>query len=379
VDERLADGMLWPDPLLQLSPAYQPAETVEELAASGVVHPVSVRLFRARGRSLRLHQHQRTAIDLAAAGEHYVVTTGTGSGKSLTYLIPVVDHVLRHAPERGGVRAIIVYPMNALINSQEDALETFAAHLGGRDACPVRFARYTGQERESEKAALRENPPHILLTNYVMLELMLTRPEERVFFTNAGSLQFLVLDELHTYRGRQGADVGLLVRRLRERSGNGALQCIGTSATMATGATRRERNEAVAAVSSTIFRVPITAEQVIDETLRWSLARPTPPTTAELWAALTGPLPNDWDSFSRSPLAAWAEDRFGLREDGASRANAAPPRHLRPSAHTALPARQPAQKPRADARLRLQAPPVFFSRRRCLRDHRPVGNAHAHP
>ena len=315
VDQQLADGMLWPDPLLQLSPAYQPAETVEELAERGVLHPACAGLFQSSGRSLRLHQHQRTAIDLAARGEHYVVTTGTGSGKSLTYLVPVIDHVLRHAPEQGGVRAIIVYPMNALINSQEQALERFAENLGGRESCPVRFARYTGQESEAQKAALREHPPHILLTNYVMLELMLTRPEERVFFERAGSLQFLVLDELHTYRGRQGADVAWLVRRLRERSGNPAIQCIGTSATMATGSTRYERNAAVAAVASTIFGAPVTPEQVIDETLRWSLARSTPPTTAELQAALAGPLPTDWESFARNPLAAWVEDRFGLRED----------------------------------------------------------------
>lgn len=319
VDTQLADGMLWPDPLLQLSPAYAPAERVDDLASQGVLHPISARLFQARGLSLRLHQHQQTAIDLAARGVPYVVTTGTGSGKSLTYLIPIVDAILRGRPEDGGVRAIIVYPMNALINSQEDALREFAANLGGADACPVRFARYTGQESDADKQALRERPPHILLTNYVMLELMLTRPEERVFFAHTGRLQFLVLDELHTYRGRQGADVALLVRRLRERSGNPALQCIGTSATMASGGTREERNSAVAAVASTIFGVPLGPEQVVDETLRWSLDRPAPPTVAELQAALAGPLPTTWQSFACNPLAAWAEDRFGLREEADGR------------------------------------------------------------
>lgn len=315
VDERLADGMLWPDPLLQLSPAYESAETVADLVAQGVLHNLCRQLFQVGGRSLRLHQHQRTAIDFAAQSLNYVVTTGTGSGKSLTYLLPVFDHVLRHHPEAGGVRAIIVYPMNALINSQEQALERFADNVGGRDACPVRFARYTGQESDAEKRELREHPPHIVLTNYVMLELMLTRPEERAFFTQTGHLQFIVLDELHTYRGRQGADVALLIRRLRERSGNPQLQCIGTSATMATGATRYERTSAVAEVASTLFGAPVTAAQVIDESLRWSLARQAPPTRAELRASLTNPLPQDWDQFAHSPLAAWVENRFGLRED----------------------------------------------------------------
>ena len=165
VDTQLAEGMLWPDPLIQLSPAYQPAETVAALVDQGVLHSTCGQLFQLGGRPLQLHQHQRSALDLAAQGLSYVVTTGTGSGKSLAYLIPIVDHVLRHAPEAGGVRAIIVYPMNALINSQEQALTRFADNLGGPDACPVRFARYTGQETEAEKRDLREQPPHILLTN----------------------------------------------------------------------------------------------------------------------------------------------------------------------------------------------------------------------
>jgi superfamily II DNA/RNA helicase len=315
VDEQLSAGMLWPDALLQLSPAYQAAETVADLAVQGGLHPLSARLFQSREQPLRLYQHQREAIDLAAQGANYVVTTGTGSGKSLTYLIPIIDHVLRHAPEQGGVRAIIVYPMNALINSQANALTAFTNNLGGPDACPVRFARYTGQESDAEKRAIREHPPHLLLTNYVMLELMLTRPEEQVFFSNTGSLQFLVLDELHTYRGRQGADIALLVRRLRERSGNAALQCIGTSATMATGTTRHERHSAVAAVASTIFGAPVTPAQIVDETLRWSFAGPDQPTIPELQAALTQPLPHNWASFAQHPLAAWVEHRFGLRVD----------------------------------------------------------------
>jgi ATP-dependent helicase YprA (DUF1998 family) len=320
VDEQLAAGVLWPDPLLQLSPAYQAAESVEKLSARGVLHPLCGALFRADGEPLRLHQHQRTAIDIASQGHNYVVTTGTGSGKSLTYLIPIVDHVLKHQPEQGRVRAIIVYPMNALINSQLDALNRFASNLG--EPCPVRYARYTGQERETEKAAIRDDPPHILLTNYVMLELMLTRPEERVFVESVRSaLQFLVLDELHTYRGRQGADVALLVRRLRERCGNPQLQCIGTSATMASGESRAERNTAVAAVAGKLFGVPVDPAHVIDESLRWSVPQPRMPSADELQAALARSIPEtvDWTTLTRNPLAAWIEATFGLRADAEGR------------------------------------------------------------
>lgn len=320
VSEQLASNVLWPDPLLQLSPAYQAAETVESLSSHGVLHPLCGSLFRAKGASLRLHQHQRAAIDVATQGHNYVVTTGTGSGKSLTYLIPIIDHVLKHQPEQGKVRAIIVYPMNALINSQLDALDRFAENLALPS--PVRYARYTGQESDAEKAAIRAEPPHILLTNYVMLELMLTRPEERVFVDDVRSaLQFLVLDELHTYRGRQGADVGLLVRRLRERCGNANLQCIGTSATMASGDTRTERAAAVAAVASKLFGAPVALDHVIDEALRWSVPRAATPSKEALQAALAAPLPSplDWSALIANPLSAWIESTFGLREEADGR------------------------------------------------------------
>ena len=110
--------------------------------------------------------------------------------------------------------------MNALVNSQYESLKRLSHNYTERtgNEFPVRFEKYTGQEGKETKDRIQRNPPHILLTNYVMLELMLVRPQERNFVdktTNA--LQFLVFDELHTYRGRQGADVGLLIRRLRER------------------------------------------------------------------------------------------------------------------------------------------------------------------
>ena len=106
--------------------------------------------------------------------------------------------------------------MNALANSQEQELEKFLkfGYPDGRG--PVTFRRYTGQEDDVERRNIWADPPDILLTNYVMLELILTRTEERPLVKAAHGLRFLVLDELHTYRGRQGADVALLVRRTRD-------------------------------------------------------------------------------------------------------------------------------------------------------------------
>jgi hypothetical protein len=128
------------------------------------------------------------------------------------------------------------YPMNALINSQLKALQDYEKTAGGS---LVRFERYTGQEKQDKRDQILNDPPHILLTNYVMLEYMLLRPAERILTSKATAhLEFLVLDELHTYRGRQGADVAMLLRRLRERTGNPKLIHIGTSATMATEGSR---------------------------------------------------------------------------------------------------------------------------------------------
>jgi len=130
---------------------------------------------------LTFHRHQRDAIEAAASGGSYVLTTGTGSGKSLAYIVPIVDRVLRAREEDPGrkVRAIVVYPMNALANSQVNELSKFLRDGYGEGREPVTFARYTGQESQDDRKAIMSQPPDILLTNYVMLELMLTRPEER--------------------------------------------------------------------------------------------------------------------------------------------------------------------------------------------------------
>lgn len=338
VHASLAAGKLWPDALVQLSPAYDQAMTVADLVAQGTLHPLCAEIFRvpdAQGglRSLQLYRHQQQALDLAAMRRDFVVTTGTGSGKSLTYIIPLVDQILRHRPEDGRVRALIVYPMNALINSQAKAIERFFNNLS--TACPLRCARYTGQESDAQKRELQQRPPHILLTNYVMLELMLTRPDEFAFVDKgAADLQFVVLDELHTYRGRQGADVALLIRRLRERSGNANLTCIGTSATMVSGDAADQRREAVARVAGTIFGVALSPDQVIEETLTYAVPQFPEPTAAALRQALEAEVPATlaWPAFQGHPLAHWIEQTFSLRADQSGMLRRAMPRTLQEGA-----------------------------------------------
>jgi ATP-dependent helicase YprA (DUF1998 family) len=268
----LDQGALWPDPLIQLNPAFQYAGTIDDLVKSGLLHAECGRVFRAgkdkgAGKPLRLYQHQAEAISKARAGRNYVLTTGTGSGKSLAYIVPIVDHVLRQGTGRG-IQAIVVYPMNALANSQIGELHKFL-RLGYPDGKgPVTFARYTGQESDEERNAIVATPPDILLTNYVMLELILTRVNEKQLVKAAQGLRFLVLDELHTYRGRQGADVALLVRRAREFFGAKQLQVIGTSATLAGSGTYEEQQAEVAAVATVLFGAEVAPSDVIGETLQ---------------------------------------------------------------------------------------------------------------
>lgn len=234
----------------------------------------------------------------------------------MTYLLPIFDYVARHHPERESVRAIIVYPMNALTNSQERALREYKERCPG---APVTFGAYTGQEDQATRQQRQQHPPHILLTNYMMLEYMLLRPAERPFVDRAvAELAFLVIDELHAYRGRQGADVAMLIRRLRERSGNPALLCIGTSATVASGKTPEDRKRAAAEVASRLFGVPVKPQHVVDETLVPAVKVPPPASPEALRRAVEAPLPPATvEGVTHDPLAAWVERRFGLeKQDG---------------------------------------------------------------
>jgi len=123
------------------------------------------------GSRMLLHRHQVEAIEAGRRGQNYVLTTGTGSGKSLAYLIPIVDRVLRNGGKQG-IQAVVVYPMNAICNSQYGELEKFLRVGFGLGKEPVRFDRYTGQESREQRDQIIQNPPDILLTNYVMLELV---------------------------------------------------------------------------------------------------------------------------------------------------------------------------------------------------------------
>ncbi|MEU0502027.1 protein kinase [Nocardia sp. NPDC005998] len=331
VEDDLDSKSQWPDPWLAINPSFAPGGTVGELTAAGLLHPECAQIFQLGktkggkafdGRPVALYKHQRDALETARTGASYVLTTGTGSGKSLSYILPIVDRVLRdrdYGPDRQArVRAIIVYPMNALANSQREELSKYLRDGYGEGNEPVTFARYTGQESDKDRERIRDNPPDILLTNYVMLELMLTRPSERESLIRmARGLDFLVFDELHTYRGRQGADVALLVRRVRQACAADRMQCIGTSATIAGEGSLDDQRRSVADTASTLFGVSIEPRHVIGETLvRATDPEPDSMSVRRLRAPIA---PRSYEDLVCDPLASWIESAFGVTTVGSGR------------------------------------------------------------
>lgn len=343
VDALYAGQRFWPEPLLQLNPHYEGGGSVQGLVGPKGLIADCAQIFRDPrpkpsdpDKSLKLRRHQEQAIGLALDGKSFVVTTGTGSGKSLCFFIPIVDAVVKakRSGETPRTRAVVIYPMNALANSQLEELKKFL--VGQNHPVPVTFARYTGQEKPEERERIKSNPPDILLTNFMMLELLMTRQSEldKAVIENCRGLKFIVLDELHTYRGRQGADVAMLMRRLRARVGDPDHPpiCIGTSATMASEGVEEDRNQIVAGVASRLFGTAISRDAIVTETLRRATDNNR---SADLGLKDLAPAvlraadgsPYDGKSnaeIAQDALAIWVETRLGLEDVGRKPKRASP-------------------------------------------------------
>ncbi len=324
ITHKYEEGCFWPDALLSLNPRYEAGPTAEELVDEGVLCPETAQVFRFESDSIEFYRHQGQAIAKAHAGHSFVVTTGTGSGKSLCFFVPIIDAIIRgrKTGDAPRTRAIIVYPMNALANSQIKEIDKFINQSDLPENLKPVVRRYTGQEDQNERKRIADNPPDILLTNFMMAELLLTRQDkiDSQVIKNAFGLEFIVLDELHTYRGRQGADVAILVRRIRDRcTPDKSPICIGTSATMSSEDSDDRKALAVSEVASRLFGVQIGLDAVIDESLRratsdsLTLANVIP----KLTEVLTNDLPEQLTNAElfTHPLAVWLELALGL-EDG---------------------------------------------------------------
>ena len=318
VREAIQQEKLWPKALIQFNPNFAQGIGVGEMIDKGLpIHKDLGKFF-----SNSFYKHQQEAIELGCQGKEFVVTSGTGSGKSRTFMATIFNHILHHKEDcKNKTIAIIVYPMNALINSQCKELDGYRQKYeeATGQACPFTFGKYTGQEGQQERERMQQNPPNIILTNYMMLELLMTRAgeEQRLRECFLENLHFLVFDELHTYRGMQGSDVSFLIRRIKSQA-KGKVLCFGTSATMVADEklTYKQQREKVAEVASCIFGSSYTLDQVIDETLQVGLAKPSF-TREELVAAINSPVPTELDAdlIRNHPTANWIEQNVALRYD----------------------------------------------------------------
>ena len=249
--------MLDRGPYLEATPPYAPGKSIQALIADDVLSPEFAKLAsEALPLDRPLYIHQEQAIRKAAGGRNLVVASGTGSGKTESFLIPILDSLVREqqAGTLGpGVRALLLYPMNALANDQMKRLRqvlaaypaiTFGRYTGETETDPIRareaFAELNigepmlGNEILSRQE-MRDNPPNLLLTNYAMLEYLLIRPLDMVLFASGADSKwrFIVVDEAHVYDGSQGAEIAMLLRRVRDRvAPDKPIQCIATSATV---------------------------------------------------------------------------------------------------------------------------------------------------
>ncbi|QPC80936.1 DEAD/DEAH box helicase [Phototrophicus methaneseepsis] len=268
------EGALSNGPFLEITPPYATGLSLRQLTHEGVLTSKLIDLPDDNlplGIDIPLYAHQEKAIRrLISDRRNIVVSSGTGSGKTESFLIPILNDLLQDPTP--GVRALLIYPLNALVNDQLDRLRTL---LKGTD---ITFGRYTSELDQTLDWAERKYPhalpneviardqirsgekiPQILITNYAMLEYLLLRPEDSSLF-NSGLWKFIVLDEAHTYSGAQGIEVSMLLRRLKHRLGkhHGDMQCIATSATL----TDEDTNQAVE-FAENLFNEPFRDDDVI--------------------------------------------------------------------------------------------------------------------
>lgn len=260
-----------------------------------------------------------------------LITTGTGSGKTESFLVPVLDHCRRQkALGRGGIKAVLLYPMNALATDQAGRI---GEYLAQPELAQVTAGLYIGDRPDTDfrrvmtrREEMRVSPPDVLITNYKMLDLLLQRGEDLPLWQDA-DITYVVLDEFHTYDGAQGTDVAMLLRRLAAATGQsrpgrplGGICPVATSATLGEGRSDGG-GTGILDVATQVFGVEfgpdavvgeerMTAEQFAGEV---DYELPEPPGPKEVIEASGGPgVEAHPDLLDLDGLAARLLDRHGL-------------------------------------------------------------------
>ncbi len=269
VDEKIdAADAFCREPMVSALPAWEAGHTPAQMIARREPPFLSEAIGALVDTQRPLYTHQVEAITRVQAGRNVVVATGTGSGKTECFLYPLVDRALSSG-EPMGVQAIFIYPMNALANDQLARMRAMLGHSA------VTFGRYTGQTPKDNlpeghpdllydnervtRPEIQQRPPQLLLTNFAMLEYLLLRPDDQQIFRH-DRVHTVVLDEAHAYRGSQGIDISLLMRRLRHRFKD-KLRFILTSATI--GDEGEAADEKIAVFASGLTGAQFTADDVI--------------------------------------------------------------------------------------------------------------------
>lgn len=255
------------DPVFEAARVWERADTCLDDLAGGMLEEDLVaaldrrtlldgtpneRRWPRRGDDVAPYLHQLRAWEAAEAGRSFMVTSGTGSGKTECFMIPMLNDLLRnHKPGNTGVQGIVLYPLNALIDSQKERLGAWMDPLASR----LSYALYNrhmddtvpGPKRRGaqvmERRAMRQAPPSLMVTNVTMLEYMLMRAQDRpILEKSQGTLRWIVLDEAHSYVGAQAAEMALLLRRVRDAFGVAPedVRLAATSATIGEGEENRE-------------------------------------------------------------------------------------------------------------------------------------------
>jgi len=301
-------GLLWREPYLAVSQYFKKGRPLENFIKIANLSPILKEAFTFEN----LHLHQESAIQNILNSNNTIIASGTGSGKTEIFFIPILDYCIKNRDE--GIKVIIVYPMNALANDQVDRLRNVLFPINQKLDKPITFGIYTGQTPENTsleefkqmaavpytcphcnrdtltvssngshsylqcskdpefkidfqkitRKEIRESLPDILITNYVQLEYLLLRKQDDSLFQN-GTIHFVVMDELHAYGGARGIDVSLLIRRLKRRlKKDKEIVFIGTSATLSKSEDLSQRKSEIAEFAKNLVGATIRSSDVFE-------------------------------------------------------------------------------------------------------------------